>query len=120
MNKNDIKLTTILFMIILISIAIINLTKTKGDTAIVYYEDKEILKIDMNIDKEYTVKGYLGDVKIEVKDNKLRVLEEISPNHICSKEGYITDSTKSLVCLPNKIIIKITNAKEENIDGVIY
>ena len=64
MNKNDIKLTIILFIIILISIAIINLTKTKGNTAIVYYEDKEVLKIDMNIDKEYTVKGYLGDVKI--------------------------------------------------------
>lgn len=120
MNKNDIKLIIILFIIILVSIITTNITKTKGDTAIVYYEDKEVLKIDMNIDKEYITKGYLGDVKIEVKDKKLRITDETSPNHICQKQGYITDSTKSLICLPNKIIIKITTDKKETIDGVIY
>lgn len=120
MNKNDIKLVIILILIIGILLLILNINKDKGNTAIVYYEDKEIQRIDMNKDKEYKVKGYLGDVVIEVKNHKIRVKEENSPKHICSKEGYIEDSSKTLVCLPNKIIIKIINDKDNEIDGVVY
>lgn len=121
MNKNDIKLISFTLVLILISLIIINITKEKGNTAIVYYENKEVLKIDMNIDKEYTVQGLLGDVIIEVKEHQIRVKKENSPNHICSKEGYIKDSSRTLVCLPNKIIIKITNDNSSNkLDGVIY
>lgn len=120
MNKNDIKLIIILLILILITLIIINTTKEQGNTAVVYYEDKEVLKIDLSINKEYKVKGFLGDVVIEVKDNKVRVIEETSPNNICQKQGYIKDSTKTIVCLPNKIIIKITNDKDNELDGVIY
>lgn len=118
MNKNDLKLVGVLLIIISIFFIMINITKKEGKTAVVYYEDKEILKIDLNTNKEYTVKGYLGDVVLEVKNNKIRVKEENSYNHICSKEGYISESGKSLICLPNKIIIKIDGKSE--IDGVVY
>ena len=80
---------------------------------------KEILKIDLNTNKEYTVKGYLGDVVLEVKDKKIRVKEETSNRHICSKEGYIYTNNKSLVCMPNKIIVKIISEDNE-LDGVVY
>lgn len=89
MNKNDLKLVGVLLIIISIFFIIINITKKEGKTAVVYYEDKEILKIDLNTNKEYTVKGYLGDVVLEVKNKKIRVKEETSDKHICSKEGYI-------------------------------
>lgn len=118
MNKSDITLVSILFVVILVILVFINVTKKEGTTAEVYYEDEKILTIDLNIDKEYIVKGKLGDVVLEVKNKKIRVKEENSPNHICSKEGFIGDSLKTLVCLPNKIIIKIVGSNE--IDGVIY
>ena len=73
MNKNDLKLVGVLLIIISIFFIIINITKKEGKTAVVYYEDKEILKIDLNTNKEYTVKGYLGDVVLEVKNKKIRV-----------------------------------------------
>ena len=68
MNKNDLKLVGVLLIIIIIFFIIINITKKEGKTAVVYYEDKEILKIDLNTNKEYTVKGYL---KIISEDNDL-------------------------------------------------
>ena len=118
MNKSDIKLVVILLIVILVSLLIINFTKEEGETAIVYYEDIEILKIDLNIDSEYIVDGELGDVVIEVKNKKIRVKRENSPKNICSKEGYIGDSSRTLICLPNKIVIKIVGDTE--IDGVVY
>ena len=44
MNKNDLKLVGVLLIIIIIFFIIINITKKEGKTAVVYYEDKEILK----------------------------------------------------------------------------
>ena len=44
MNKNDLKLVGVLLIIISIFFIIINITKKEGNTAVVYYEDKEILK----------------------------------------------------------------------------
>ena len=118
MNKSDIKLVIILLVIIICIFIVINITKEKGSTAHVYYEDKLLLTIDLNIDGEYTVDGELGDVVLEVKDKQIRVKEENSPKNICSKEGFIGDSSRILVCLPNKIIIKIVGNME--IDGVVY
>ncbi len=118
MNKNDIKLIIILIGIMVIIFIVIRFSSKKGNVAEVFYEDEVILKIDLSKDGEYTVNGLLGDVVLEVKDNKIRVKSENSDKHICSKEGYIGDSGKSLICLPNKIIVKIISDNE--IDGVVY
>ena len=119
MNKDDIKLIGIILVIIIIIFILINTNKSKGNIVEVYYDNKLILEKDLNIDNTYIVEGYLGEVEIEVKERKVRVIKENSPRHICSREGYISDSSKPLICLPNKIVIKII-AKENDIDGVVY
>lgn len=119
MNRNDIRLLFIVIIIVVILFIFININKKSGDTAVVYYENKEILRIDLNIDNEYTVEGLLGEVVLEVKDKKIRVKRENSDRHICSKEGYIYTNDKSLVCMPNKIIVKIISDNND-MDGVVY
>lgn len=118
MNKSDIKLLICLLVIILIIFIFINVTKKEGNMAEVYYEDDLILNIDLNIDGEYVVDGALGEVVLEVKNKKIRVKSENSPRNICSKEGFVSDNSKSLICLPNKIIVKIIG--ENELDGVVY
>lgn len=118
MNRNDIKLISILLIVVFLIFLFISITNDKGNVAEVYYEDDIILSIDLSIDGEYVVDGELGDVVLEVNDNKIRVKSENSPNNICSKIGYINDSSRSLICLPNKIIVKIVG--DDVIDGVVY
>lgn len=118
MNKSDIKLLVILSIVIISIFIVISITKEPGSIAEIYYEDKLVLTIDLNIDKEYIVDGKMGNVLLEVKNKQIRVKEENSPKHICSKEGFIGDSSRTLICLPNKIIVKIVG--ESSIDGVVY
>ena len=40
----------------------------------------------------------------------IRVKKETSPLHICSKQGY--SKSVPIICLPNKIIIKLVNDNE--------
>lgn len=112
MNKSDIKL--ILIILIFSFLLLVFANKDNSSYAFVYFDNKEILKIDLSINKEYVVQGFNGDVLIEVKDNKLRVKEEDSPLHICSKQGFVNRG--QIVCLPNKVVITFGN---DEIDTIV-
>ena len=112
MNKSDIKLILIILIFSFLLLIFINVDKS--NYAFVYYDNKEVLKIDLSVNKDYSVEGFNGEVLIEVKDNKLRVVKEDSPLHICSKQGWVDNG--SIVCLPNKIVITFGN---EELDGVV-
>jgi hypothetical protein len=77
--------------------------------AVVYSYDKEVLRIDLTVDKTYTVEGALGEVFIEVVDGRIRVEKETSPYHLCSIQGWVQYANIPIVCLPNHIVIIIEN-----------
>lgn len=110
MNQNDIKLALSIIIISLFIFVFIFLTEENGTkTAVVYRENKEVLKIDLtdHNGRYYDVKGNNGNVKIYTRNGMVKVVEENSKNHICSNMGYISKSYESIVCLPNKVVIKI-------------
>ena len=114
MNKNDIIL---IFIITIITASIFTYfklnEKTESLKAQVFYESKNILEIDLNsATKQYTVDGYNGPVNIVAGEGKIKVLQEDSPLHLCSKQGYISKSYETIVCLPNKIVIKLESESE--------
>ena len=59
-------------------------------------------------------------VKLELKDNKIRFLETDCPDKICVRTGFISKVGQSAVCLPNRIVVKITggNGNETGVDGI--
>lgn len=109
MNKHDIGLLVFLILLSFSSFFLF-LKKEESVVAHVYFEDKLVLTIDLTVDKTYEVEGYNGKVKLEVKDKKIRVNQENSPLHLCSKQGYISKSYESIICLPNKIYVEIDSS----------
>ncbi|MCB9498834.1 MAG: Gx transporter family protein [Bacillales bacterium] len=59
------------------------------------------------------------DLIVEVKDNEIRIKDETSSKHICSRMGYISSKYESLVCLPNQFIITLNDYKLDEIDAVM-
>lgn len=113
MNRRDIILSLSILLIALILYLLFNLSNSNNPKkAVVYYENNKVLEIDLSdyTKRDYTVKGYNGDVYIETVDGKIRVNEEISPLHLCSKQGYISKSYETIICLPNKIVIEIEDS----------
>ena len=122
MNKSDIKLIIINLLIaitVLFVIAIID--KNNSKEALVYYDNNLVLTIDLNESEEkiYIVDGFNGEVKIIAGNGKIKVDEEESPLHLCSKQGFIEESYESIVCLPNKIVIKISSKKKKDLDTIL-
>jgi hypothetical protein len=121
MHKNDMILIVIILIIALIIFIVPKINSNQGNKiANVYYENKLIKTIDLssNLKQEYNIKGYNGNIVIETKDNMIRVKTENSPLHLCSKQGWVENSHEVIVCLPNRIIIKIED-NEEMYDAVV-
>ena len=111
MNKSDFKLVTILLFVSIIGVICFRLFSKKGENAYVYHDGNLVLTIDLNIDNDYVVDGDLGDVLIVVRDGKIKVEDETSPLHLCSLQGFVSDSNESIVCLPNKVVINIGSSE---------
>ncbi len=121
MNKSDFKLILFVTIVTISFILLAKIDFSKGQKiAKVYYDNELIKTIDLSIDSnhQYKVKGYNGDVIIEAKLNSIRVMDEVSPLNICSKQGWVSSHYEVIVCLPNKVVIKI-ESEESPVDTVV-
>lgn len=135
MKKSDYILIIVIAAISLLAYLLmrqfLNSTNVEDGTAIVYYKDTPILEIYLidgtydiidassvvSIDEDeflYTVTGVNGDVVIEYSNNKVRVIEEISPKHICRIQGWSSSPLMPITCLPNNIVIIIEAEKDDD------
>lgn len=118
LKRNDFILIGILCTILLIICISLEFFKEKGINAVVYYKNEHVLTIPLNTDiTTYEVTGENGVVQIVAGNGKIKVEDENSPLHLCSRQGWIDSSTQTIVCLPNKIVIQIEDDRE--LDGVI-
>lgn len=117
MNKNDQYLIISVTLLSILGIILFSLFSENGKTAVVYYQNEKIKTINLTEDAVYEIEGENGIVTLEVKNKAIRVKQENSPLHICSKQGYIKKSTESIICLPNKVVIQIE--AENDIDTIV-
>lgn len=122
MKKKDF----ILITVILIAIAaLFGYTKFKDaneEAAVVaVYKDNELYKeIQLDEEVEFTIKDGEHINKVKVHDNGVEVTEANCPDKVCVKTGFITKPSQSIVCIPNKLNIKIIdNNSSDEIDAVV-
>lgn len=118
MRKADQILISILLLLSLILIIPLFFHQESGSYAVVKVRNEEKLRLNLLEDGEYDVQGTLGDVHIVVQNGQVKVSQENSPHHYCSKQGFTQSSAVPIVCLPNETVITIENGKSEE-DTVI-
>lgn len=122
MNKNDMILViSIITISLVLWFLLSNINQDKATKAYVYYNSKLIETIDLTKNEvlNYKVNGYNGEVLIETKLNQIRVKKEISPHHLCSKQGWVSTTLEPIICLPNKIVIKLASDKKTEFDAIV-
>lgn len=71
------------------------------------------IQTDMQTDrKEYNV--------FVCKDGKVQMLQSSCPDQICVHHTEIAKTGESIICLPHKLVIEISGAEENELDGVVY
>ncbi len=72
---------------------------------------EELYKTD-----QYAKDNQIVGIKLQVEDGKISVLYQESPRDLCQFEPPTDSSLKPIVCLPNKVVIRIITS--ETIDDI--
>lgn len=107
MTKADKILIVVIMLCSALLVFPIVLNAPKATTAVVQVKNEEVLRLNLFQDGEYSVDGTLGKVNIEVSNGAVRVSQENSPHHYCSRQGFVSDANGPIVCLPNETVITI-------------
>lgn len=84
-------------------------------------EFKQITFDNSSKTKIYPIETKFGKNVIEIKDEKVRVIEADCPDKIDVKWGYIKDVGEIIVCVPNRFVIEIKSDKDLlDLDAKVY
>jgi hypothetical protein len=96
-------------------------------TAVVTLDGREIHRIDLqNVSEpyEFLVESDPDHYNLlRVEEGRIRVLEASCPDQIDVKQGWISRSHQSIICLPNRLVIRIlpgSDAPDSEIDGIAF
>ena len=115
--KNDIILIVCIIAAALVFWAVSSFTKTGGAFAVVTVNGKETARYPLDKDAEITIESENGGYNILViKDGKADITKASCPDNTCVNERAINKTGETITCLPNKTVIKIIGAGEEEVD----
>jgi hypothetical protein len=86
----------------------------KGSIAIIEINGKEVKRValgDGQASRQFKVEGVHGKSTLEVKDGRVRMVSSACRDKICIGVGWIDSQGKSVVCLPNRVVIRVTGKR---------
>lgn len=121
-------ITVILVLIFGISYLIINYISKNNASAIAeIYQDSKLIKVvDLSKEDTFTISSQddsYNTIHINL-DGEIAIIEASCPDKTCVHTGYTSTPAKPIICLPNKLEIKIVLEdnvnNEDEIDSFAY
>lgn len=117
--RNDIILIGSVIILTLIILIVITLINKTGNEVIIEQNSKQVAVLDLNTDQEYNL--YNGGKicnTVVIKDGEAYMIYADCKDKICVNHNKISKNNESIICLPNKVIVTVTNSKNNEVDGV--
>jgi hypothetical protein len=101
-----------------VSWSVLNRQQIKAKHCIVSVNGKDTYKLLLCDSQKVHVNGPLGESVIEVLDNGVRMVSSSCPLKVCVHAGLIKRPGQMIVCVPNRIVVRITGTSE--VDAVTW
>lgn len=91
---------------------------TPDRIAVVEIGGKEIRRFSLNSDlppRRIPLRIHGGEVVFQISNGRIRILpmpDEMCDRHICSNKGWIEKQWDVIVCVPNKIVVRVIGKSE--------
>lgn len=90
----------------------------EGKRVVIELDGEEVGNFSLEEDRLIPVDGKLGTTRVKIVNKGVRVLDSPCPHKLCVKSGPISRSGETLVCLPNRVFIRIKGGDEQSVDAV--
>lgn len=88
-----------------------NVGSKEGGVVSIYKEGALIKEISLDSDAEFVIEGDYENV-VTIKDGKAAITKSDCPGADCVHSGWIHEAGRSIVCLPNRVELRIEGASE--------
>ncbi len=108
----DIVVVSVLLLISLLILGFVLLLRTDGETVTVEVDGVTVGEYSLSVDAVYELNN--GTNTLVIEDGKAYMKNTACPDHTCEKTGKIYRTGETIVCLPNKIIVKVNGKAQDN------
>ena len=95
-NRNDFVLILVLLAVILIGFLVVRLQR-----------QKHAFTVDVSVNGTTVATYQGGQNHLVIQDGCARIEEADCPDKLCVKQGTVSESGESLVCLPNRVVVAV-------------
>lgn len=89
----------------------------QGETAIVSVNGEEVNRISLKTAQDVPVLGAIDTVYVQTDGSSLWLHGSPCPYQICEKMGKIHMAGEMIVCVPNRIVVRILPKKGDDLDA---
>jgi len=112
----------ILFVILLVtsfaSLSFTRFFRDIGREVIVEVDGVRVARLDLFENQTIQVHGPIGKTVIEVKASKVRVVSSACPHKICVKTGPVNHAGDTIICVPNKVVVRVLGKNKKQLDVI--
>ena len=110
----DIILICILLVLALSVFLVVELTRREGAYVVVSIDGGEVCRYSLSEDGEFTLNG--GTNTLVISGGKAYISEADCPDGLCVSQGKISRTGQTVVCLPNRVMLRIVGADEADVE----
>lgn len=117
MKKNDFYLILMVLGIAFISFVGYSLLADENDGKVLVQVDGEIVNT-LDLTKDQVVEINNGTNQLEIKEHKANMIWADCPDQVCVHQREISKKGESIICLPNKVVIYVSDGKDSEFDAI--
>ena len=127
-QKKNVLIVSIVIILLfagsLLAIYFMNLNDNSFTYANIYQNNRLIKTINLSeFTEPYTLTFYYDDDDynvIEIQNGSIGIIEASCPDGLCKNMGFISGSSLPITCLPNHLVIKLSDESVREYDGIAY
>ncbi|HBA92985.1 MAG TPA: NusG domain II-containing protein [Ruminococcaceae bacterium] len=121
MKKADFIIIGVVAVIVSVLAFFLYFVNADSGSVVIVEKDGEVietLSLEQDAERVYEFDGETNTLVIE--DGKAKITDANCPDGICSQHKSINKSGESIICLPHKLVVTVSNDKEndDDIDAV--
>lgn len=118
-GRNDIILICTLLSVSVIFLIVLNVLNRQGDRAYVYTDGVKVYELPLSIDTSVEIEGFNGSHNtLTVSGGYAYMSDATCPDKLCIHQGRINKTGQSIVCLPDRVVVKIEGKDGSEYDAV--
>ncbi|MCR5233499.1 MAG: NusG domain II-containing protein [Lachnospiraceae bacterium] len=119
LNRNDIILIVVLSVFSALFTIYLFMVTQHGNKVSVYVDGQLTGEYLLDTDMEVEITGYNGGInEMSISDGRVRMSGASCPDRLCIHQGSISRAGQSVVCLPNRVILRIDGKEMLDYDAV--